>query len=156
MANKIRTLTIPTRRHCEEGVLQRVLRESIDAVESTGSFAMAQVVEVFPPPELHVEGVGFVPVPLTSEAVQALLAIGEKAPFGQGQETLYDDAVRRTTQIDGLKLKFRNDAWFRWISEVSGSAAERLGLSCAKENIRAELYKMLIYEPGGMFRSHKE
>ncbi|KIX08828.1 uncharacterized protein Z518_03485 [Rhinocladiella mackenziei CBS 650.93] len=136
--------------------LHAILLESVDTVRSTGSFAITAVAEAFPPPELRIEGVGAVRVPLSLEDVQSFLRVCDKAPFGKGQHTLYDESIRKTLQIDGSRINFGNDAWFRWLKDVTASVAEGLGVACGAENVHAELYKMLVYGEGAMFKPHRD
>lgn len=140
----------------DEQLVSATLRESVDAVHTSGSFAVSQVADAFPPPELQIDGVDAVQVPLSSAGVQTLLAVGEKAPFGKGQQTLYDDSIRKTLQIDGSRISFGNDAWLRWLKGVITFVAEGLGVANGAENVRADLYKMLLYDQGAMFKPHRE
>lgn len=136
--------------------LNVAISQCIDSVKSAGSFAMTATCDTFPVPGLQVEGVGEVLVPVGESDVGALIASAEKAPFGKGQQALIDDSVRRTFQIDHSRVRFENDAWHCWLDNVVHHAVTKLGASQRTGNVRAELYKMLIYDQGAMFKVHKE
>ena len=59
-------------------------------------------------------------------------------------------------EIDGSKVSFSNKAWQNWLDNVVGMAVEKLGVVGGFKNVRAKLYKMLLYEEGAMFKPHKD
>lgn len=59
-------------------------------------------------PGLNVDSVGVIALPLQPEQAKALQACCRLAPFGRGEETLWDPAVRRTWQLDPSKINFNN------------------------------------------------
>lgn len=70
---------------------------------------------------------------------------------------MVDETVRKTWEIDGSRVSFSNQAWHGWLDDrVVRTAAENLGVASDPSCIRAELYKMLLYEEGAMFKPHKE
>lgn len=50
-------------------------------------------------PLIEVDGAGPIALPLLPAQAAQLIAVGERAPYGRGGETLVDTAVRRTWQI---------------------------------------------------------
>ena len=128
----------------------------IKSVHSAGSFATFASFEKFVLPGIHVDGVGAIRLPLSSEDAQSLIRTSRRAPFGKGGQTLVDETVRKTWEIDGSKVSFSNEAWHSWLKGVVGTAAKDLGVAGAPQSVRAELYKMLLYEEGAMFKPHKE
>jgi hypothetical protein len=64
----------------------------------TGSFSCGGPADL-PIPGLHIEGVGHVSVPLQPAAISAIKRIATRAPYGKGQETLVDTAVRDSLQV---------------------------------------------------------
>jgi hypothetical protein len=50
-------------------------------------------------PEVEVDGVGRLALPLSEEQARALAAVAQQAPYGLGTQTLVDPGVRRTLQV---------------------------------------------------------
>lgn len=68
-------------------------------VQHPGDFCTAGTLEIFPP-QLEVDDVGRIALPLLPVQAEQLVAVAERAPYGRGQDTLVDTEVRRTWQID--------------------------------------------------------
>jgi hypothetical protein len=104
-------------------------------------------------PGLVVEGIGPVPVPLRRRAAKALIAACHVAPFGKGTETLVDERVRKTFELDPAKFRLGED-WTSAIAAATRTTADALGLPA--DRLEARLYKLLVYEKGGFFRPHRD
>ncbi|QDU24250.1 2OG-Fe(II) oxygenase [Urbifossiella limnaea] len=104
-------------------------------------------------PGLVVEGIGPVPVPLRRGAAKALIAACHVAPFGKGTETLVDERVRKTFELDPQKFRL-GDEWTSAIAAATRTTAAALGLPA--DRLEAKLYKLLVYEKGGFFRPHRD
>lgn len=88
-------------------------------------------------------------------------AVAVQAPYGKGLNTILDPAVRRAWQIDLSKVSFPSivdDSYFSktTIPYLTSLAVNHLGLSNATEAVEACFYKMLLYEPGGHFKRHRD
>lgn len=57
---------------------------------------------------LIVEGAGIVALPLQPEQAIILQSCCQAAPFGRGEQTLWDPTVRRTWQLEPSKVGFNN------------------------------------------------
>ena len=125
-------------------------------VQSAGSFSTFGICETFAFPGLFVQGVGEVQLPLSQQDAQSLISRSRFAPFGKGDKTIIDASVRRTWEIDAAEVEFRNEAWSKFLSGTVEKVALELGTPNKSRNVRAELYKMLLYEEGAMFKPHKE
>lgn len=136
--------------------LKSLVLDAISDIHSAGSFATFGSFENFVPPGIFVDQVGEIPLPLSSHDAQSLIQASRQAPFGKGNQTLVDETVRRTWEIDGNKVSFSNKAWHGWLEGVVRTATKELGVVGGPNNVRAELYKMLLYEEGAMFKPHKE
>jgi len=77
----------------------------------------------------------------------------ERAPFGKGGETLVDETVRKTFQIDGDKISFANPAWHAALKDLVAKCAT--SMNCG-DGVEAHLYKLLLYEQGGFFKPHRD
>jgi predicted 2-oxoglutarate/Fe(II)-dependent dioxygenase YbiX len=107
-----------------------------------------------PLPGIEIEGVGLLSLPLSSAQVRSIKTVATQAPFGKGRDTVVDTAVRDTLQIDAARVTMTNPEWHTALSKLVGQVAGRLGVS--PENARAELYKILLYEKGGHFKTHQD
>lgn len=136
--------------------LKDLLIECIEDIHTYGSFATSASFENFVNPGIEVHEVGSIRLPLSSNDAQSLIRASRQAPFGKGTQTLVDETVRKTWEIDGSEVSFSNKAWHGWMEGVIHKAAEGLGVAGGPNSVRAELYKMLLYEKGAMFKPHKE
>ncbi len=107
-----------------------------------------------PMPKLEVDNVGVLSFPVTESQVRALINTAERAPYGKGTDTLVDTTVRDCWQIDGMSIDIGGAMWDDTFSRILIAAATDLG--CRAERLEAELYKLLIYEPGGFFAAHRD
>jgi predicted 2-oxoglutarate/Fe(II)-dependent dioxygenase YbiX len=104
-------------------------------------------------PRIEVEGVGPIALPLLPMQAEQLVAAAERAPYGRGAETLVDTAVRRSWQIGPDQVRIAGKHWGKTLDEIVARAADGLGVS---EPVSAELYKLLIYDKGSFFVSHRD
>jgi predicted 2-oxoglutarate/Fe(II)-dependent dioxygenase YbiX len=104
-------------------------------------------------PGLEVVGVGPVRLPLKPAMAKSLIAAARIAPFGKGTETLVDTKVRKTFEIDASQIQLSATSE-KTIDEVVSRVATDLGLTDLQ--LRAEPYKVLLYERGGHFQRHRD
>jgi hypothetical protein len=131
------------------------LMEVLNEIDTPGSTCAAGPAKDLPPlPGLHIEGVGDIPLPISDVQAKLLADIAEQAPHGKGMETIVDTSVRNTLQVDPTKVTIQNPAWGPSLQKLVDQAAEALGVSPSL--VRAELYKLLLYEPGGFFKKHRD
>jgi hypothetical protein len=136
--------------------LKSLVHDRISDVHSAGSFATFGSFENFVLPGIVVDEVGDIRLPLSSHDAQALIRESSRAPFGKGNQTLVDETVRKTWEIDRSKVFFSNHSWHGWLEGVVRTVTKELGVAGGPNSVRAELYKMLLYEKGAMFKPHKE
>jgi predicted 2-oxoglutarate/Fe(II)-dependent dioxygenase YbiX len=105
------------------------------------------------PPNLTVQGLGMLSLPFQHCQLSALLARAELAPFGRGEQTLVDTAVRNTWQIDAGQLSFGGRNWAASLAAIVARAADGLGVL---EPVSAQLYKLLVYDAGSFFVEHRD
>jgi len=85
-----------------------------------------------------------------------LRSVADKAPFGKGLDTVLDESVRKAWQIDADKVHFADEVqWQSVLNGIVSDAVSSLGMTY-NNNVRAHLYKMLLYEKGGFFKKHKD
>lgn len=139
-----------------EDPLKRLVLQHILSVESSGSFATSRTYKEYVQPGISVDGVGRIGLPLSHSDAKSLIKVSRQASCGKGTKTVIDNKVRETWEIDGDKVCFENKAWESWFQGVVQQVARELRVAGGAENVKAELYKMLIYEDGAMFKPHKE
>ncbi|KAH9452480.1 hypothetical protein MJO28_008622 [Puccinia striiformis f. sp. tritici] len=133
--------------------LKNNLLEAFDSIVTSGSFAAWGELPTTPPTGLYVEGVGEIGMPLTDESIRKLINKSHQAPFGRRSDTLIDLSVRNTWEINGDQLRFLDPAWTPYLNDISKRVGTFLGI---EGPIILELYKMLIYEKGAMFKAHTD
>ncbi|KAI1262137.1 hypothetical protein F5Y18DRAFT_161064 [Xylariaceae sp. FL1019] len=132
--------------------LNRVIEDSA----SSSAFACSKSNATFPNPGLSILDYGDVGLPLAERDAKAIIAHCHKSPFGKGAETLVDDNVRRSWELNVDQFTLRNPAWPAAIKDVLPNVHRELGLLCPLHSIRAEPYKLLLYEEGAFFKPHQD
>ena len=132
------------------------LRNCLSQVKYVGTFTSSQVCQKVVDPGLFVDGIGNVGLPLTSSDAQQIMTLGKQAPFGRGSDTFVDTSFRKTIELNPDKFRLRNAAWQEELQDIVSQVAPKLGFHDGTSNIQAELYKLLLYDQGAMFKSHKE
>jgi predicted 2-oxoglutarate/Fe(II)-dependent dioxygenase YbiX len=128
------------------------LAAELATVRIPGDFCMAGAVPLLMP-QLEVEGVGRIALPLLPAQAQQLVAAAERAPYGRGAETLVDTSVRRTWQIGADRVQLQGKHWGQMLEAMVAQAAQGLG---ATGTVVAQLYKLLVYDTGSFFVSHRD
>lgn len=78
-------------------------------------------------PGLEVAG-SLVPLPLVTRDADAIKAQCEQAPFGRGDDTVVDESVRKTWQLDASLFRCSNPAWPAFLDTVLQEAVLKLGM----------------------------
>ncbi len=113
-------------------------------------------------PLINVNGVGHLAFPLLPSQCADLIHVAQQAPFGRGEQTIVDVKVRNTWQIDGsavqLDSAFLDTVHRQVVPQVCTSLGLNLSAAAAASHndVEARLYKLLVYEVGGFFRSHRD
>ena len=128
--------------------LARILSD----VDRPGDYFVAGRAE-FLSPRIEVEGVGPIALPLLAAQAKQLIKAATRAPFGRGAETVVDTNVRRTWQIEANHVSIGGKHWPKTLDVIVKRAAEGLGV---KGPVTAELYKLLVYDKGSFFVSHRD
>ena len=132
--------------------LSEALAGLLRTVDRPGSFYATGAAELLPP-SLEVEGVGPIALPLLPVQAAQLAAAAEPAPFGRGQDTLIDPAVRRCWQVGPDRVRISGRHWARTLDGIVARAADSLGVAGP---VSAEFYKLLLYGEGGFFVGHRD
>jgi hypothetical protein len=135
---------------CEE------LDECLSNIQSDGSFALFEHLSNPPNPGIYLKNGGLIGLPLSNRDAQVIVAASHAAPFGKGEETLVDENVRKTWELSASDFELRNLAWQAFLESIVAKVSAGLGVDATGKGVSAELYKMLLYDKGAMFKPHQE
>lgn len=124
----------------------------LQTVQRPGDFYVTGRQEIFAP-NITVDRVGRIALPLLPVQAEQLIAIAEPAPYGRGKETLVDTEVRRTWQLGPENIQIGGRHWAENLQAIVGKCTSGLGVL---EPVTAELYKMLVYDAGSFFVGHRD
>ncbi|KAK4463495.1 hypothetical protein QBC42DRAFT_337508 [Cladorrhinum samala] len=133
--------------------LKKDILDGLDSIDNPGTFASSRPIAKLPSMRLVVDGIGEIKTPLGEEQAREMIAKSRQAPYGKGSETIVDTSVRNTWEMDASEFSFQDPKWSEFVESLCRTVAEDLGIHTP---IRAELYKMLIYEKGAMFKAHTD
>ena len=128
------------------------LAECLARVQRPGDFYATGTFDIHPP-RLEIEGLGPIAFPLQSAQAERLKSVAEQAPYGRGTETLVDTQVRRTWQLDADRIRITGRRWTEDLASVVARITATFGIT---GRVEAELYKLLVYEEGSFFLSHRD
>lgn len=133
--------------------LKNEILNCLQNLKGSGKFATVGTLP-FTLPGLCIDEKEEISFPLSENEAQKLIRFAQQAPFGKGSETIIDTSVRNTWEIDTQHISFRNPNWENHLGIILEKVKEDLGLK--NYSVKANLYKMLIYEEGGFFLPHKD
>ena len=128
------------------------LAEILHTVQRPGDFYTTGTTDIFAP-RLEVAGVGPIALPLLPVQAQQLIAVAEQAPYGQASH-LIDTEVRRTWQIDPARVQIGGRHWEQTLADIVVRATA--GAQGEPGPVVADLYKLLVYDPGSFFVNHRD
>lgn len=129
------------------------LQRALAGVRRPGDFFVQGSFEA-PMPRVVVRGAGILSFPVPSVQVEAVIAQGERAPYGRGRETVLDTSVRKVWQLAPSQIDIGGKSWPDSFERILSTVTE--GLGCADANVSAELYKLLVYDEGDFFKAHRD
>ena len=103
---------------------------------------------------LEVKGVGAIRTPVAPGRAKQIIKQCRQAPYGLGHKTLVDTCVRNVWELGPRKFKIHSPQWKHQLADLVEEVGKQLGL--ADQKIKAQLYKMLIYEKGSFFVPHQD
>ena len=90
-------------------------------------------------------------LPLCEAQAKHLIELASRAPYGKGEKTIVDTSVHCTWQLDPGQFSINNPRWEKSLQVLLDQV--KLELGCNTEmSVAGELYKLLLYEPGGFFK----
>jgi len=133
-------------------LINTALWEQLEQVDQPGQFCVHGRLNGTPP-ALSVASVGRIAFPLLPVQMEQLIQVAEQAPYGRGEATLVDTAVRRTWQIAADQITLEGKYWQQTLNQIIHQIRETLEIRAA---VTAELYKLLVYDTGSFFISHRD
>ena len=103
-----------------------------------------------PLPSLSIDN-AIIGLPISEAQAQFIIASATQAPYGRGEDTVVDTSVRRTWQISPSQFTINSSQWSKKLHVLLSKVKEELGCNASME-VECELYKLLLYEPGGFFK----
>ncbi len=106
-----------------------------------------------PFPALQISGFSEkIGLPINSLQVGKVVEKCSRAPFGRGEDTIVDNSVRNTWQLNPSQFSIGNQReWEKELKSLVDRVKTELGCD-ATQDVTCELYKLLLYEPGGFFK----
>ncbi|KAJ4250573.1 hypothetical protein NW762_011832 [Fusarium torreyae] len=129
------------------------LLNAIYNIKSVGTFAWSAPIQRSPSFPISVNGVGDIPLPLGEFHAQQIIVQARQAPYGKGSDTIVDTTVRNTWELDPSQFQINVPNWPDRVQHICGLVAQKLGINTT---VHAEIYKMLLYEKGALFKAHTE
>lgn len=129
------------------------IAQLLAAVDTGGAFATRFSVDA--DPQLHIAGIGNIPLPITLHSAHQLCAIAQPAQHGYKDQTLLDPRVRDTWEITAEHLRFDSPQWPAVLDRALKRAGRDLGLPDGT-HFTAELHNLLVYAPGQFFAVHQD
>ena len=130
------------------------LSRIFSSIRSAGGYSFGGYAKFPCLPGLRVNGVGEISFPICAAQAEKIKTVGSQAPYGKGAETIVDIKVRDSVQVEPSQVTISNPHWLSGLQQLVREAS--LGLGIDEENIRAEFYKLLLYETGGHFKAHTD
>ncbi|KAL8644210.1 MAG: hypothetical protein Q9226_007879 [Calogaya cf. arnoldii] len=131
------------------------LEETLSSFTTFGSFATSGKVPGDVSTGLSIPGIGRIAFPLIEYQAKQIIDVCHQAPFGKGSETIIDENVRKTWELNPSQFELSNSAWNPIVSDLLTTVCNELG--CDPEfSVQANLYKLLLYEEGAHFKPHKD
>ncbi len=105
-------------------------------------------------PRLHINGIGEIPFPLTAVVAKEIIKQAKQAPFGKGSKTIVDTNVRNTWEIGAQAIEIKSIKWNKVLVDIVQTVKDDLDI--VDVIVKAELYKLLLYEKGSFFAKHQD
>ncbi|KAL8786274.1 MAG: hypothetical protein Q9213_002869 [Squamulea squamosa] len=126
------------------------------SVKYVGEIVSYRGTQLIVDPGLYINSVGNIRLPLGKDDADMIIKIADQAPFGRGSDTIVDTSFRNTKQLSTDSFQLRNPAWTGFLQDVIRDLGVGLGNPDSPVGITAELHKLLLYEKGAFFHSHRD
>jgi hypothetical protein len=129
------------------------LEALLTGVKRAGEFFVQGSLDA-PIPRVEIDGLGVLSFPVPASQIQSIIKRAHRAPYGRGEHTIVDTSVRNAWQLDSADMRIGGKAWEKTFHQIMSTVIA--GLGCSGMKVSATLYKLLVYETGGLFRPHRD
>src|SRR5713226_8601440 len=129
------------------------LETLLAGVKRAGDFFVQGSLDA-PIPRVEIDGVGVLSFPVPASQIEAVIKRAHRAPYGRGEHTIVDTSVRNGWQLNSGDVRIGGKAWEKTFDQIMSTVVA--GLGCSGMKVSATLYKLLVYETGGLFRPHRD
>ena len=129
------------------------LETVLSGVKRPGDFFVSGAMEI-PMPKVDVERVGTLSFPVPDEQIAAIVRRAERAPYGRGEKTIVDTAVRKVWQVAPAIVRISGKSWAANFETILLKVSAVLG--CDGIAISAEFYVLLVYDRDGFFLPNRD
>jgi len=129
------------------------LETLLAGVKRAGDFFVQGSLDA-PIPRADIDGVGVLSFPVPASQIEAVIKRACRAPYGRGEQTIVDTSTRNAWQLDSADVRIGGKAWEKTFNQIMSTVIA--GLGCSGMKVSAKLYKLLVYETGGLFRPHRD
>jgi hypothetical protein len=125
----------------------------MDDCRHEGTFASFRTHSQFTNPGISIKNLGVLGLPLSTRVAKAIIGECKQAPFGKSDQTLVDETVRKTWELDAKEFTFSNPEWKPYLEHLLTRAREDLGVQGGGT---AQSDKLLLYEEGAFFKGYRD
>lgn len=137
--------------------IKKRIHQALRSIDSKGDFACFRGLNGILDPNLHINGLDrAVKLPLSPDDANAIIDVCHRSPFGKGEETLVDTSVRKCWELNTTEFDIKAPGWANYMKKIIADVGKALGVADKVSSIRADPYKLLIYEKDAFFLSHQD
>ncbi|KAF3894155.1 Fe2OG dioxygenase domain-containing protein [Trichophyton interdigitale] len=137
--------------------IKRRVYQALRSIDSKGDFACFRGLNGILDPKLHINGLDrVVKLPLSPDDTNAIIDVCHRSPFGKGEETLVDTSVRKCWELNTTEFDIKAPGWANYMKKIVADVGKGLGVADKVSSIRADPYKLLLYEKDAFFLSHQD
>lgn len=129
------------------------LCRTLAAIDTNSAFATRFAVVA--DPQVHVDAVGDIPLPVTIHSAHQLCAAAQPAAHGYKDQTRVDPRVRDTWEIPASRIRCNSPQWQAVLERALERIQRDLGLP-RTARLEAKLHNLLVYGPGQFFAVHQD
>lgn len=141
---------------CHKNVVNAMRQSRISTLTDIRSFGCTSFIVRAPNPGIELGDSGIIGLPLSVRDAELLISKCRQSPFGKGEETIVDETVRKSWELNPSQFSLSNPEWTSCMASVVDDVHKDLQLTCHRGAVHAELYKLLIYEEGAFFKPHQD
>ncbi|KAA8650261.1 uncharacterized protein ATNIH1004_002943 [Aspergillus tanneri] len=104
------------------------IQSTLEEIKATGTFMTSGNHDTAIIPGLHISNVGSIRLPISAEDAREMIQSCHMSPYGKGTETLVNESVRKSWQLDANQFSLQNPKWHTLVRVSVDKAVTGLGL----------------------------